>query len=101
MNCCKLQIVFKRQRKLLYGFRFKDHLPLDLVSGVVYKHTCARCSSTYYSEMDRHLKVRSREHTGITALTFKKTKSSKKSAICDHLLNYNNILLFEEFTTWK
>ena len=101
MNCCKLQIVFKRQRKLLYGFRFKDHLPLDLVSGVVYKHTCARCSSTYYSEMDRHLKVRSREHTGIIALTFKKTKSSKKSAICDHLLNYNNILLFEEFTPWK
>ena len=36
---------------------FKDHLPSDLVFGVVYKHTCGRCNSTYYGETDRHLKV--------------------------------------------
>ena len=37
LNCCKLQIVFKNQRKLANVFRFKDRLPFDLLSGVVYK----------------------------------------------------------------
>ena len=35
LNSCKLQIVFKHQRKLSNVFRFKDRLPFDLVSGVV------------------------------------------------------------------
>ena len=58
LNSCKLQIVFKSQRKLLNVFRFKDRLPSDLVSGVVHKYTCGRCNSTYHGERDRHLKVR-------------------------------------------
>ena len=81
LNSCKLQIVFKSQRKLSNVFRFKDCLPSDLVSGVVYKYTCGRCNSTYYGETDRHLKVWSGEHIGISPLTFKKTKPSKESAI--------------------
>ena len=69
-----------------------------MVSGVVYKYECGRCTSTYYGETDRHLKVRCGEHIGISPLTFKKTKPSTESAIRDHLLNCNNISSFEEFT---
>ena len=76
----------------------QDCLPFDLVSGVVYRYTCGRCNSTYYGETDGHLKVRSREHTELSPLTFKKTKPSKESATHDHLLNCNNIPSFEEFT---
>ena len=68
------------------------------MSGVVYKYMCGRCNSTYYGETDRHLKVRSGEHIGISPLTFKKAKPSKESAIHNHLLNCNNNLSFEEFT---
>ena len=53
---------------------------------------CSRWNSTYYGEMNRHLKVRSGEHTGVSPFTFKKTKLSKESTIHDHLLNCNNIL---------
>ena len=98
LNSCKLQIVFKSQRKLSNVSRFKDRLPFNLVSGVVYKYTCGRCSSSYYGETERHLKVRSEEHIGISPLTFKKTKPLKESAIRDYLLNCNNIPSFEEFT---
>ena len=35
--CCKLQIIFKNQNKLANNFRFKDHVPQILTSGVVYK----------------------------------------------------------------
>ena len=65
LNCCKLQIVFKSQRKLANVFRFKDRLPFDLVSGLVYKYMCGRCNSSYCGETDRHLKVRSGEHIGM------------------------------------
>ena len=84
--------------KLSNVFRFKDCSPSDLVSGVVYKYTCGRCNTTYYGETDRHLKVRSGEHTGISPWTFKKTKPSKESATHNHLLNCNKIPSFEEFT---
>ena len=47
--------------------------------------------------MDRHLKVSSAEHTGISPLTFRKVKPSKESATGNHLLNCNNISSFDEF----
>ena len=37
LNCCKLEIAFKCQTKLSNTFRFKDLIPKDLISGVVYK----------------------------------------------------------------
>ena len=98
MNCCKLQIVFKSQRKLANDFRFKERLTFDLVSGAVYKCTCGRCNSFCYGETDRHLKVRSGEDIGISPWKFRKVKPSKESAIGEHLLNCNNISSFDEFT---
>ena len=74
LNCCKLQVIFKNKRKLSIMFRFKDRVPYDLVSRVVYEYTFSRCNSSYYGETERHLKVRSGEHIGISPLTFKKTK---------------------------
>ena len=68
------------------------------MSGVVYDYTCGRCSSSYYGETERHLKVRSGDHIGISPLTFKKTKPSKDSAIRDHLLECDNDSSFDKFT---
>ena len=98
LNSCKVQIVFKSQRRLSSQFRFKEPLSFDLMSKVVYKYTCGRCSSFYYGETDRHLRVRAGEHIGLTPLTFKKCKRSKESAVCDHLLFCDNDTSFEEFS---
>ena len=97
-NCCKLQIILKNQRKLAIVFQFKDRLPYDIVSGVVYKYRCGSFKSSYYGETDRHLKVRCDEHIGISPLTSKKIKPSKESAIRDHLLICNNVPSFDEFS---
>ena len=97
-NCCKLQIVFINQRRLANVFRFKDRLPFDWVSTVVYKYTCGKCNSSYFRETDRHLKVRSAEYIRISLFIFRKFKSSEKSAIRDHLLYCNNIPFLDEFT---
>ena len=52
LNHCKLQVIFKNERKLSNMFRFKDRVPYDLVSGVVYEYTCGRCNSSYYGETE-------------------------------------------------
>ena len=85
LNHCKLQVIFKNGRKLSNMFRFKDGVPYDLVSGVVYEYKGSRCSSSYYGETKRHLKVMFGEHLGISPPTFKKTKPSKESSIRDYL----------------
>ena len=64
---------------------------------VVYKYRCGRCSSSYYGETDRHLRVRVGEHIGLSPLTFKKCKPSNESAVRDHLLFCDDDPCFEEF----
>ena len=61
LNFCKLQIVFKSQRKPWNVFHFRYCLSFDFVSRVEYKYTCVRCTSIYYCDTDGHLKVRSGE----------------------------------------
>ena len=98
LNCCKLQVIFKSERKLSNMFRFKGRVPYDLVLGVVYECTCGRCNSSYNGETERHLKVNSGKHMGISRFTFKKTKASKESSIRDHLLQCDNNSSSDEFT---
>ena len=63
LNCCKLLVAFKSQNKLLKAFRFKDRIPKELTSGVVYKFQCGLCNESYSGECVRHLNVRIREHS--------------------------------------
>ena len=67
-NCCKLGIAFKCQTKLSNSFRFKDPIPKDLRSGVVYKFQCGLCNESYYGESIRHLDIRSEEPIGVSPL---------------------------------
>ena len=98
LGCCKIQIVFKSLRNLSNVFRFKDRLPYELISRMVYKYQCGRCNSSYIGETDRHLKVISGEHTGISPLTFNKVKPSAESSVRDHLLFCDHSPSFNDFT---
>ena len=71
----------------MYVFHFKDRLPYDLLSCIVYKFKGGRFNSSYYGETYRYLEVRSGEHILVfPPLTFKKVKQpSVESSICDDL----------------
>ena len=92
LNCCK------SQRRLSSQFHFKESLPDSLMSSVVYKRTCGKYSSFYYSETEKHVRVRLGEHIGLSALTFKKCKPSKESAVRHYLQFCNYDPFLEEFT---
>ena len=78
-------------------FRFKDQIPLCLRSNIVYKFACGRCNTTYYGEIWRHFKVRVGEHSVISPLTNKRSKSKNSTAAKDHMLICDQQLSFDDF----
>ena len=88
LNCCKLQIVFKSKNKLAKAFRFKDRIPKELTSSVVYKFQCGLCNESYYGECVRHLNVRIGEHIGISPLTKKKVKPKGSAVMLLAIIGY-------------
>ena len=97
LNCCKLQIVFKNKTRLGNNFHFKDQIPKDLTSGVVYKFQYGLCNEYYYGECIRHLNVRIGEHIGISPLTRKQVKPKNRS-VADHLLLCNHSASYDDFS---
>ena len=63
-----------------------------------YKFQCSSCNATYYGKTKRHFKVRVSEHMGVSACTDKNIKSTKNSAVRDHMLVSNSIVSFEDFS---
>ena len=87
----------KSTNRLSSLFRFKDVIPKELESHLVYKLSYGNCSVTYYGKTKRPLNVRSSEDIGISYLTGKRVEC-KPSAISDHLLLYNHESDYNDFT---
>ena len=56
-----IKLVFNLLKIKIY-FAYKDTIPNDLKFLLVYKITCASCSSSYIGETCRHFKTRIEEH---------------------------------------
>ena len=98
MPYCSLRIAFQSKTRLSSLFRFKDIIPTDISSHLVYKFTCTCSNATYYGESERHFFVRASKHLGITPLTGKRVRKPKKSAIFDHILLNGHDASFQDFT---
>ena len=97
LNCCKVQIVSKNQTRLDKNFNFKDWVPKDLTSGVVYKIQNELCNESNYGECVRHLNISIGEHIGISLLIKKQFKPKNNSA-ADHLLLCNHSASYDNFS---
>ena len=90
-NCCKIQVIFRSQRRLKRLFSFKDRLPTSLQSYVIYRYTCRTCNSSYIGKTDRHQNVRWCEHLKITPLTRRPSMSkSNTTAVHEHISATNH-----------
>ena len=72
-------------------------MPYCLRSNVVYKFLCDRCNATYYDDTCRHISVRVSEHSGVSPLTRKKSKSKKPTAVKDRTLSCDHIVSIDDF----
>ena len=97
ISFCKIKVIFKSSTRIANFFRFKDKIPLCLRSNIVYKFARGRCNATYYGENCRHFKVRVGEHSGISPLTNKRSKSKKSTAVKDYMLVCDQPVSFDDF----
>ena len=95
---CSLRIVCQSKTRLSSLFWFKDIMPKEISSHLVYNFTCSCCNATYYGGSEKHFFVRASEHLGMTPLTGKRVRNTKKSAIFDHILLNGHDVSFEDFT---
>ena len=90
---CKIQVTFNAGSRLNNFFNFKDKIPLNVRSLILYKFTCRRCNSTYGGKTKRHYMVRIFEHLGISLATGKKftynPKNNNNTTVLNHI-NCNN-----------
>ena len=70
----------------------------SFLSGSGYKFQCGLYNESYLSENISYLDIRSREQMGVSPLTGRKVKTINNSAIRDHLLHYNYLPSFDNFS---
>ena len=94
---CKLKIIFFSKRRLSNFFKFKDKIPSDLQSHLVYKIQCAECNLCYYGLAERHFKVRSFDHLGLSIYTNKPIKGVP-TAMKTHWRNTKHNITMDSIT---
>ena len=89
--CCKIQVMFNSGKRLGSFFGFKDKVPLNARSLVLYKFTYSSCNSAYIGKTKRHFLVRMFEHLGISLRTGANytynPKNSNNTAVWNHINN--------------
>ena len=65
-------------------FTYKDRLPTDLRSSVVYQYTCPSCQAGYFGSTVRAFKMRTDEHRGQSWRTGLRLHNPPHSAVRDH-----------------
>ena len=85
----RINFIYRASTRLRTLFTFKDKIPSNLISGIIYKFKCSRCNSTYIGESIRHTKRRFCEHLGVSALSGKTMLNPPPSRIRDHKLECN------------
>ena len=98
---CKLQIIFSSQNRLGDYFRFKDKIPLQCRSLILYRFLCNKCNLVYYGKTFRHYKVRVNEHLGKSLKTDKpytyNPKNTNNTTVLNHIHNCKCNASMEDF----
>ena len=97
----QLKIIFRSSSRLSSWFQFKDVIPKSLLSGVIYKYTCAGCNLCYIGSTKRYWEKRLEEHMHRSALTGKKLSGMQVFAPMQHMRSDScprDAMSREEFT---
>ena len=94
--CVDFRVVFWSGKSIENFFPFKDRIPKNVCSHVVYKYSCSGCQARYIGKPSRHLLIRSRDDLGIG----KKGQPIRTSplAISEHAKQTGHCATLEDFT---
>ena len=81
-----IRIVYKTSRRISHAFRFKDLIPTDLRSHILYHFKCPNCNNGYIGETRVHFKVRSCQHLALSPFSDKPVGGGVPTAITKHII---------------
>ena len=93
-----IRVVFKPSRTIQSLFKFKDVVPVELQSSIIYKYNCSCCNATYTGRNKRHLPARIHEHQGRSIRTNRPFANPPFSAIRNHCDSSDHPILKESFS---
>ena len=79
-------------------FKFKDTVPKELQSSVVYKYSCSCCNATYIGKTKRQLRVRAFQHFGKSIRTNRPLSKQAFSAIREHSHQHDHPMSMDSFS---
>ena len=79
-----LRLIFTNSVTVSSFFRFKDRVPIELVSNAVYLFKCGQCSTQYIGETSRHIITRVCHHKGIESRARRLLTKPENSRILEH-----------------
>lgn len=91
-----LRLIFCNNNTIANMFPYKDLIPQDVKSNIVYKYSCGMCDSTYIGETTRHYKTRIAEHMGVSARTGRPIIT--RSNIFDHKVGTGHPISEDNFS---
>ena len=81
----EFKTVFTNKFTIGSFFQFKDILPLDIKSKIIYKYSCPQnCGGQYVGSTTRNFRTRMFEHMGISPRTERRLGKPAQSSIRDH-----------------
>ena len=90
LPACKLSVIFKVSNRLSGYLKFKERVPKQLTSYLIYKFVCGSCKATYIGKTFRHRSVRIAEHQGRSPRTGSIVKGTCTTAVREHQLSCHN-----------
>ena len=94
----KINIIFKTQRRISHFLKFKDVVPSDFDSHIIYHFKCPSCNAGYVGETRVHHIVRSSQHLGISEFTGKPTKGGVPTSVTKHIRTQKCACTLDDFT---
>ena len=91
------RFIFTNAYTIRSFFRYKDRVPKELCSNIVYKFNCSSCNAGYIGSSIRNLKIRVCEHKGISCRSLLPLSRPSCSEIREHSIALGHIFNLDDF----
>ena len=92
-----LRVLYKSCNTVGNHFSYKDKIPEECVSNLIYKYTCDSCKAFYIGKTQLQFRCRIAQHMGVSPRTGKEVATKVASDIRDHSLKCKTHIKKENF----
>ena len=94
----KISIVYKTQRRISNLLNFKDRIPRQYDSHIIYLFKCPCCNAGYVGETRVHHIVRNSQHLGISEFSGNPTTAGVPTTVTKHIRAKNCVCGLDDFS---